>query len=631
MAASVTCGEQASRVSPVLPVVSELTVACRSDPLDMWHALTDTERLNRALGMSKITVRPLSDATAARYLVSTHLGGLPVEYEERPYEWIYPRSFRIVRRMRSGPLLELDVAYTLTPRQGGGTVVALRLGLLPRYGVLGPFVRFMAGVTRRNFDDVIRQMDAAIVAGHGHAPPVRRSQVNGPHREAAQRAEATLRTAEPDRLPVVDRIVALVRDGDDFDVSRLRPFALADEWHQDRRDVLGVCLSAVRAGLLDLRWEIVCPSCRTATDVLPSLASLSDHGACQLCDLEFAIDLEDAVEATFAPALAIREVDVGPYCIGGPARTPHVLAQAVLPAGGEATLPCPIEEGRYRLFVRGGAAVAVEVRAGAPDLVRFTPAPTPITEALAVAPSGSIVVENPGSAERHAKLERVGWTDEAARARVVTAMPGFRRDFSTDILRPGVALKVARVGLFFSDLTGSTQLYTTAGDAAAFKLVHDHFDVVIALIESHRGTLVKTIGDAVMAVFSDDVDGLVASVAILHAFEEFRRGDDGRLGTHIKLGVFGGPCYVVTANGVLDYFGQTVNIAARLQGEAKGGELVVEESLADRAIALKMLPEAFVVQRYDAALKGVGTRLRAARIRLPPAAPGAGPPPDRPA
>ncbi len=606
----------ASRVSAVTPVVSELSVACRSDVLRMWHALTDTERLNRALGMSKITVRPLSDASAARYLVATHLGGLPVEYEERPFEWIYPRSFRIVRRMRSGPLSELDVAYTLAPRADGGTDVKLRLGLTPRYGVLGPFVRFMAGLTRRNFDDVIRQMDAALVEGDSHAPAVRQTHVHG---EAAQRAETALRAAERDRLPVVEHVIDLVRNGADFDVSRLRPFALADEWRDDRRAVLGVCLAGVRAGMLDLRWEVLCPSCRTATEVLPSLAALSDHGACQLCDLAFAIDLEDAVEATFAPARALREVDVGPYCIGGPARTPHVLTQSVLPAGGEAALACPDEEGRYRLFVRGGAAVVVEVKAGAPAEQRISADARHGAGALAVAPSGSIVVENRGTEERHAKLERLGWTDEAARARVVTAMPGFRRDFSTDILRPGVALKVTRVGLFFSDLTGSTQLYTTAGDAAAFKLVHDHFDVVIRLVESHKGTLVKTIGDAVMAVFSDDLDGLVASVALLHAFEAFRGEGEHRRRTHIKLGVFGGPCYVVTANGVLDYFGQTVNIAARLQGEAHAGELVVEESLADRAVELKMLPEAFVVERYDAALKGVGAPLRAARIRLPAA------------
>jgi class 3 adenylate cyclase len=378
--------------------------------------------------------------------------------------------------------------------------------------------------------------------------------------------------------------------------------------------VLGVCLSAVRAGLLDLRWEIICPSCRTASDVLPSLASLSEHGACQLCDLEFALDLEDAVEATFAPARAIRDLDDGPYCIGGPARTPHVLAQAVLPAEGEASLVCPEEEGHYRLFVRGGKTAQVVVEAGAPATVRLEA--TDAGPSVSIAPSGTLVVDNRGGEETHAKLERLTWTDQAARARIVTAMPGFRRDFSTDILRPGTALKVARVGLLFTDLTGSTQLYAKAGDAAAFKLVHDHFDVVIGLIEKNGGTLVKTMGDAVMGVFPDDLEAVAASIAILHAFEEFRAEGEHRKDTHIKLGVFGGPCYVVTANGVLDYFGQTVNVAARLQGEAKSGELVVEESLAARAVELSIVPEAFVAERYDAKLKGVPAPVRVARIRL---------------
>ncbi len=592
-------------------VVSELTVACRSDVRRMWEALTDTERLNRALGMSRLAARPLRDASAARYLVSTRLGGLPVEYEERPFEWIYPRAFRVQRHMRTGPLRELTVAYTLEPRADGGTDVKLQLTLEPRFGVLGPFVRLMGEITRRSFEEVIRQMDAA---SDGLVPPAHRTEVVA---SAFHRAETALRAAPEGHEDIADRLVAFVRDAPDLDVSRIRPFALADAWHDDRRAVLGACLSAVRAGLLDLRWEIVCPSCRTATDVLPSLASLTDHGACQLCDLEFAVDLEDAVEVTFAPAHAIREVDIGPYCIGGPARTPHVLSQSILPPSGDATLVAPAEEGRYRLFVRGGAAAQIEVKAGAPDEARFDGEGGEAGDALTVAPSGSIVVSNPSPEERHVKLERLEWSDLAARARVVTSMPGFRRDFSTDLLRPGMALKVARVALFFSDLTGSTQLYTTAGDAAAFKVVHDHFDIVVDLIEKNRGTLVKTIGDAVMAAFADDLDGLLASVAILHAFEDFRRNDPNRQLTHVKLGVFCGPCYVVTANGILDYFGQTVNLAARLQGEAKSGELVVESSLADRAVAQKMLPESFVVERYDAKLKGVATPVRVARIRLP--------------
>ena len=353
----------------MIAIVAEATVACRSDAVRIWEAITDTERLNRIMGMSRVTTRPLRDASAARYLVSTHLGGLPVEYEERPFEWIYPRRFKILRRMRSGPLHTLEIAYALEGRPDGGTDVKLRLSLDPRYRVLSPFVRFMGGLSVRDLEGAITAMDASIQEGKGVAPPARRTSVSN---AAFARAEAALREAEPGRRPLVDRLLAHVADADDLEISRIRPFVLADDWHADRHAFISVCLSAVRAGLLELRWEIVCPSCRTATDVLPSLASLSEHGACQLCDLEFAVDLEDAVEATFAPARAVREVDVGPYCIGGPARTPHVLVQAILPAGGAATLACPKEEGRYRLFVRGGAAASVNVQAGAPRELRVS-------------------------------------------------------------------------------------------------------------------------------------------------------------------------------------------------------------------------------------------------------------------
>ena len=115
---------------------------------------------------------------------------------------------------------------------------------------------------------------------------------------------------------------------------------------------------------------------------------------------------------------------------------------------------------------------------------------------------------------------------------------------------------------------------------------------------------------------SDDLHGLVASVAILDAFKGFRTEHEHRQMTDIKLGVYGGPCYVVTANGILDYFGQSANVAARLQGEAKSGELVVVEELAERAIAAKKLDPRLVVERYDAKLKGVDHPIRVARIRL---------------
>jgi class 3 adenylate cyclase len=197
----------------------------------------------------------------------------------------------------------------------------------------------------------------------------------------------------------------------------------------------------------------------------------------------------------------------------------------------------------------------------------------------------------------------------------VTSLPAFRRDFSSDVLRPGASLKVSRVALFFSDLTGSTQLYSSVGDAAAFRLVQEHFDVVIAEIERHRGALVKTIGDAVMAVFASELDGVAASAAILRAFEDFRAGHPHRQQTHIKLGLYAGPCYVVTANGLLDYFGQTVNIAARLQAQAGSGELVITRDLAALAEAEGVLPAAWIGERQETRLKGVDTPLDIVHVR----------------
>jgi len=186
------------------------------------------------------------------------------------------------------------------------------------------------------------------------------------------------------------------------------------------------------------------------------------------------------------------------------------------------------------------------------------------------------------------------------------------------VLRPGMSLKVARATILFSDLTGSTALYAREGDATALKLVQDHFDVLGAAIEAHRGAIVKTIGDAIMAVFEDEADGVRGAVAMLRAFEAFRAREElARRGdVFLKVGLHAGACYVVTANKILDYFGQSVNIAARLQGLADGGEVVLPAPLADAAEAGAWLAGAFVRERFSTPIKGLDEPVDAARVAL---------------
>ena len=132
------------------------------------------------------------------------------------------------------------------------------------------------------------------------------------------------------RQPLAARLCEFVQSGSDADVSRIRPLELAELWQVEGRELLAVCLSAVVSGLLDLRWDLVCPSCRTANDRQTTLSELPTSGHCQLCDLSYEIELDRAVEATFLPAPALRRAEAGPFCIGGPMRTPHVIAQAIL-------------------------------------------------------------------------------------------------------------------------------------------------------------------------------------------------------------------------------------------------------------------------------------------------------------
>jgi adenylate cyclase len=589
-------------------VVIERTVECTSEVSQVWEVLADTDWLNRAMGSRPLEVEPLSGSTAARFLMRTRLGGFNVAYEEFPFEWERPHRFSVVRRMRVGPVEQLRMEFFTAPGAQGGTRVTLRLTLRPRLALLALVVRLSAGQSLSRMTQVVKELDEALARG-GQRPVL--EPLYPPARGALAAAASAM---EPHvRLELVQRLVALVEQGGDEVVSRIRPYALADAWGLERREALEACLYAVRAGLLELRWDLVCPSCQTGSATVPTLAEVGEHADCQLCELKFDVNLDESVEATFVPARAVRVVEMGPFCSGGPARTPHVLAQAVLPSGGEVLLAAPAEPGRYRLFVRGGAAMRVEVEPQAPAQVEVDVAALP--QEVQVAPSGQLRVRASEGQERHVKLEHLTWVRQAATAREVMLVPNFRRYFSSQLIKPGLALRVARVALLFSDLTGSTELYAGAGDAAAFRLVFDHFDVVTKAMEKHGGTVVKTMGDAVMAAFATDEAALAAAREVLKDFENFRAVAPLHLRTHIKLGIFGGPCYVVSANGVLDYFGQTVNVAARLQGEARSGELVAPATVVDEALAAGRLEPAEVVERYAARLKGVAEPVPVARLR----------------
>src|SRR6266478_1034067 len=464
-------------------------VECASPPEALWPILADTDRFNRAVGLSRIAVQPLEGAGAARYLVATTLGGFRVEYEERPAEFVENERFRFLRVLRRGPVRSIETQFELRPL-GAGTEVTLSLRILPRSVLFAPIARLSGRRTLRTFAREIARIDSEARSG---GPIEIAARATPAELSAFERAAEALRIAAGQvRLPLAEELIEHVRSGPDVAVSHIRPFELADFWLAPRREVLAVCLQAVVAGLLELSWDLVCPSCRTAADRTASLADLREGSHCQLCDLSFGLELDKTVEATFRPPRPVRDVDGGPYCISGPARTPHVVMQAFLPALSEVALPVPRRTGRLRLFVRGGATASLEVRDDGPAVASAEAGEQVTPATLAVRPGGTLAVRSALPVETHLKLERSEWVNRAATAAMVGALPDFRRLFSGEVLAPGLALKVGRMALLFSDLSASTALYARAGDASAFRLVRDSFEVLRAAAEQNGGVVVKT-------------------------------------------------------------------------------------------------------------------------------------------
>ncbi|HEX3772828.1 MAG TPA: DUF5939 domain-containing protein [Polyangiaceae bacterium] len=595
-------------------VVVERQIDLKSERAALWCAVGDTERMNRAIGLGSLELTPNSDASAARFVVRTISAGFPIEYEERPFEWVENERFSVRRVLRSGLLKSMEHAFTLEPLADGGTRLTVRLVIEPRYAIVSPLVRLQVSRMLARIEAEFQAVDRDVQAGKGVCFRITNTPTdNG----VLERAKAALlaNVSEPRKL-LATRLAEFVERGSDADVSRIRPLDLAEQWQVDGRELLAVCLASVVHGLLELRWDLVCPSCRNANARQASLSELSTGGHCQLCDLSYEIELDRAVEATFLPASALRKPDPGPFCIGGPMRTPHVVAQSILPPNGSITLNAPDKPGRYRVFVRGGASAALEIKTEASESSASFQAQgdgiEPKTATLK--PGAKLVITQSDGDERHVKLERLEWASRAATAHLVSTLPEFRRQFSADLLRAGVTLRVARVALLFTDLTDSTALYHNVGDAKAFKVVQEHFDVLSAIIAEHRGTIVKTIGDAVMAAFVEERDALDAAFAMHRAFPAFRAGNEDAARTFLKVGVYAGPCYVVTANGILDYFGQTVNVAARLQGASGAGEVIIDGLFADEAERAGWLSGFSISEHFEAKLKGLPAPVRVARI-----------------
>jgi hypothetical protein len=564
------------------PILVENTVTVPYAPERIWRYVADTQRMDRAVGLPRARFtrveRPEGgEDVTGEYRIFDRL--TVARWREHPFAWERPRHYSVVREYTRGPVVrfyggaELE---PLAPENGGGEQTRIRVfaEMTPRHPAFAPLIRQFVARRSMRRSQLQYETIAAYLAGQAKQPfvnPLSIGKARG-RTTAEQIVERLLR--EGVQLAPARRLADWLLEMADEEVTGMRPIELARRWGTDERETIEAFLRATTSGILQMRWELICPSCRGVKAEAAHLKDLAGEGYCPACHLPFSANVDEAIEARFYPAPAVRRADAGAYCVGSPMDTPHRLAQATVRPGESTGWRLRLAPGPYTVRSpqsRGVMRIEVTASAG-PSNANLTFQPTMILPDLLHLAAGDITIHLHNQTEHilTAVLDDGHWTRLALTPGLLMTMPAFRALFSVEALAAGIELSIARVGLLFSDLAGSTALYELAGEGRAFRLVGEHFEILRSAIEEAGGAVVKTIGDAVMGAFPDGEAALEAAIAIQRAIHRLDTGQFADPARLLKIGVHAGPCYAVTLNDRLDYFGATVNLAARAEHQQPG-------------------------------------------------------------
>ena len=404
---------------------------------------------------------------------------------------------------------------------------------------------------------------------------------------------------------VISKFETLIRSGDDLSLYRVNPLAFARDRSIAEAESIDLFLYATRSGLFEMNWDVICPQSGMVLDSFGALRTLKTHYVCGLCDVSGETALDDFIEVTFTVSPQLRRLpfhDPDSLSVedfhwrlrfSNDGRIPgqqvrfldflHGLVRglAFLPPGTTTTLRADLGPGALSgVNVQTQAALIVPV-AGKPTtmptLLRIRYDGQRFSPSLTAVPPGPIVIEVENSGTARGSLLLINWPPEIVAQTIkptldfepymsggtLLARQSFRRLFRSERVDEREGLGIRQVTFLFTDLKGSTAMYERVGDLNAYALVREHFALLEAAVQEHFGAVVKTIGDAVMAVFSRPTDAVAAAVHILGEIERYNR-EHGEPGIILKIGAHCGPSIAVTLNDNLDYFGQTVNVAARV-------------------------------------------------------------------
>lgn len=450
---------------------------------------------------------------------------------------------------------------------------------------------------------------------------------------------------------ILDAFATFLAGAPDEALFRMSPLRYAAERGIAEQEAIDLFLHATHVGILEFAWGVLCPGCLAFLTTEGGLRSLDKGKHCNFCNIDIEGSIDDRVEVAFTVAPTVRRIrfhtpEMLDLRVDGvrlyfssslaPDSAPHAALQRRMQVAGRA-LPGEVHEvgvtleaGESALLTPTSHAVAY-LSASAENSARV--ASVDLLDGHAI-PAAIAVATGPIELRVHNRTPRPlgyflgpvcsdSWPVPAASGAPLTfsfrpyltgqrlvSTQTFRDLFRAESIPSDGGLELKAVTVLFTDLQGSTAIYERVGDLRAYDLVRRHFAALRAIVAAEGGAVVKTIGDAVMASFADPLWAMRAAVRMSHAISTLGEGD-----LLLKIGLHSGPCIAVELNERLDYFGRTVNIAARVQGLAASGEIVCTEIVYTAPGVREVVAAAGLVSsRVSASLRGISGDVPVVRL-----------------
>jgi len=444
-----------------------------------------------------------------------------------------------------------------------------------------------------------------------------------------------------------------IRSAEDNALFRVNPCSFAAEKGIAEEEAIDVFLHASALGLFVLDWYLLCPYCACIIDSFRALRNIESHCRCTVCHADYDAALDDQIAVGFTISDDIRRIayhdpqqlPVDDYLFHYksaiealiPDNTPFTaIKQAItkvnayLEPGKKTTLNIEAEAGALLgSSTDSDATVLIPIDTSLPSTelhYQITCNEIACDKVDGPIGTGRLVLDmtNTGSTRLAFSVWQLppGLTEPPplhfapflSGKRLLTTQT-FRELFRSETTGQGLGIK--DITLLFTDLKGSTALYDHIGDLNAFSLVQQHFDRLQEVTGRNEGAVIKTIGDAVMAAFSNPAHAVRAALEMRNEIGAVNRGATGSQ-LVLKIGLHKGAAIAVTLNDRLDYFGQTVNIAARVQHLADANEIYLSQDIYESDGVAELL-ESSVIEARTAQLRGVEQEIPV--FRIPPSGP----------